>query len=206
MRDPRAARAAAIRRRVKAFELAGKQVPRHLRELLEGLQTDAPEIDLVDAVTGKSRGELTIDAPEGSGAETPPPPAGPPDPENVEHEPTPVPDQVGAPFAPTGSIADGLIGMLPTAPPTDVAFSAAASEGQESGSEVRVIGVQEKIEDGQIVEVPEVASAPAEPEPQAEPPAPEPEPEPAPEPAPKAESAKPVNRSAPPRRRRPTTK
>jgi hypothetical protein len=207
VRDPQAAAAAAIRRRVKAFELAGKQVPRHLQKLLEGLKGDeGPEIDLVDAITGEScGGEVVVDAPEGSGAETPPPPAGPPNPESVTHEVSPVPDQ-------SAPVPGGEASEQPAAPAEDLAISAAVDPGQPSGAELRVTGAQQKADGVEAVTVPEVAPAPApvvapapDPTPapaQAAAPKAEPKPEPKPTPEPvKAVKAAPAKKAAPARRR-----
>jgi hypothetical protein len=124
-RDPAAAYAAALARRAEAYRLCGEPVPAALQAALDRLGGgDTPEIELVDALTGvPHRGRLKVEAPQMSGAETPPGPGGTPEehgpkyethdpqleseteqaqheaPESVteqaQHEPRTVPDQVG---------------------------------------------------------------------------------------------------------------
>jgi hypothetical protein len=62
VRDPKAARAAAIRRQVQAFKNSGEEMPQHLKDLLADIDGDAKDetVDLVDHVTGQVLAEVEV--------------------------------------------------------------------------------------------------------------------------------------------------
>jgi hypothetical protein len=60
VRNPTTARSSAIKRQLAALTQSGEEVPQHLRDLATGLESEADEVELVDAATGTLLGEVEV--------------------------------------------------------------------------------------------------------------------------------------------------
>lgn len=134
VRDPEAAEAKAIRERVAAFEAAGEKIPKHLQTMLDQISVakDAPDIKLVDAVTGEEMSKVKhVDAQGFDEAGQPPPPARPPEPLKKGEEPEhPLPD---AEQGPVETDPEVLRPMPVLESPEDAEARVAAEQQEKAG-------------------------------------------------------------------------
>lgn len=129
VRDPRAARAQAIRDRVAQFKEQGIEIPDHLQKLFDELPDPAAqEVELVDAVSGEHVADVELEpasVPETFDLES----AAFRDGKKIDTDTVPV-------EGPTGTVQDGLLSVEPVTEDAQLEAIQRAAAAQEEPNEI----------------------------------------------------------------------